>query len=522
MLDPEIDAEDARALIFGAFTSKPILNSSFRTKDGSGGIDIKSMDSFYRWMTKRPPFFLQSMMASIDHLIRRPGYPDETNKGHFRYLLIILLNPLLRRKKTRTELVFHHHIIRRCYGYLSNSLEKGHTKFIVERVLDSFNSDSLRWLVEQGNFFLNMRIAKLLEKVYDDWSVKAACTVMGLLFQSNFRHPRLPGCEFYNTAVDVHINIERDWARFLHSTDAKDRKFMCEKAGSCLDGLFCFCKFPFLVSMGTKMRLLSADAKRQQELRFFQSINLGLNSRGAYQSSDQPYLILIVRRDSLLKDSLAQISAGRHELKKKLKVKFVGEDGIDAGGLAKEWFFLLTKELFNPEYGIFIVEEESKLSWFNSSAIVDDEDYRFVGIILGLAIYNSIMLDVQFPAACFKKLLNVPLTLQDLHELQPSVARGLQSLLDYSDNDFDDVFCLSFAMTIDECGLLDTNVQEPKVIELIKDGSSTPVTQRNKHEYVSKYIDYVFNVAISCQFKYFKSGFDEVFSGPSLSVGHRE
>lgn len=42
------------------------------------------------------------------------------------------------------------------------------------------------------------------------------------------------------------------------------------------------------------------------------------------------------------------------DLKKPLKVKFEGEDGIDEGGVKKEWFQLLVSEIFSPKYGMFI------------------------------------------------------------------------------------------------------------------------------------------------------------------------
>jgi hypothetical protein len=39
------------------------------------------------------------------------------------------------------------------------------------------------------------------------------------------------------------------------------------------------------------------------------------------------------------------------DLKKSLRIEFVGEDGVDAGGLRKEWFLLLVRQLFDPQYG---------------------------------------------------------------------------------------------------------------------------------------------------------------------------
>jgi len=37
----------------------------------------------------------------------------------------------------------------------------------------------------------------------------------------------------------------------------------------------------------------------------------------------------------------------------RLWVEFESETGLDYGGVAREWFFLLSKEMFNPYYGLF-------------------------------------------------------------------------------------------------------------------------------------------------------------------------
>jgi len=106
------------------------------------------------------------------------------------------------------------------------------------------------------------------------------------------------------------------------------------------DRPFSFCQYPFLMSMGSKLKILQADTKKQMRQLFI-------------KGSESPYLLLSIRRDNLVADSLEQIeSKPKLDLKKKLKVSFVGEEGLDAGGLAKEWLLLLTRELFLPQYGI--------------------------------------------------------------------------------------------------------------------------------------------------------------------------
>lgn len=94
-------------------------------------------------------------------------------------------------------------------------------------------------------------------------------------------------------------------------------------------------------------------------------------------------------------------------------------------------------------------------------------------MIFGLAIYNFTIIDVPFPLALYKKLLMEPVILSDLKCLSPTMANSLQSLIDYSENDVEDVFCLSFSIDRDVFG-------EKVTIPLKPNGDNIPVTKENK------------------------------------------
>ena len=48
------------------------------------------------------------------------------------------------------------------------------------------------------------------------------------------------------------------------------------------------------------------------------------------------------------------MAASKKELSKsRLYISFGGEDGLDYGGPSREFFFLLSREVFNPYYGLF-------------------------------------------------------------------------------------------------------------------------------------------------------------------------
>jgi E3 ubiquitin-protein ligase HECTD2 len=118
-------------------------------------------------------------------------------------------------------------------------------------------------------------------------------------------------------------------------------------------GRFSFCQYSFFLSIWAKIRILEHDARRQMEAKareaFFDSI---LGRVGVSQ-----FLVLKVRRDCLVEDSLRGVSevigSAEQEIKKGLRIEFEGEEGVDAGGLRKEWFLLLTREIFDPLHGMF-------------------------------------------------------------------------------------------------------------------------------------------------------------------------
>lgn len=143
------------------------------------------------------------------------------------------------------------------------------------------------------------------------------------------------------------------------------------------------------------------------------------------------------------------------------------QEGVDAGGLKKEWFLLLCRELFGTfgvGTGMWVQDEESNLCYFHPASFEADEQYTLVGVIVGLAVswprsapqqrtderphwcrqlYHATALDIPLPTAAFKRLLDKPVGLADLALLRPSLAKGLQDLLDF-EGDVEETFCRSF------------------------------------------------------------------------------
>ncbi|ELK09597.1 Putative E3 ubiquitin-protein ligase HERC4 [Pteropus alecto] len=140
--------------------------------------------------------------------------------------------------------------------------------------------------------------------------------------------------------------------------------------------------------------------------------------------SVNPCLILVVRRENIVGDAMEVLRKTKNiDYKKPLKVIFVGEDAVDAGGVRKEFFLLIMRELLDPKYGMFRYYEDSRLIWFSDKTFEDSDLFHLIGVICGLAIYNFTIVDLHFPLALYKKLLKKKPSLDDLKELMPDVGR---------------------------------------------------------------------------------------------------
>jgi len=245
-----------------------------------------------------------------------------------------------------------------------------------------------------------------------------------------------------------------------------------------------------------------------------QHVNSVLQGNISRNEPINPFFIIQIRRDHLIQDSLDQIQLAlknKIDMKSSLKVRFIGEDGVDAGGLRKEWLFLLVKELFKPEYGMFDFDEDSNLCWFSPTSFENDDQYKLLGIIIGLAIYNGIILDIRLPLACYKRLLNYHCNLEDFREIHPQKAKSFDDILSYEGDDMEDHFCINFVVFYSEFG---KTVQVP----LIENGEDVLINKSNRKEYINHYLYWFFIESIQKKFEAFKEGFNSLCSGNLLSL----
>uniref|UniRef100_A0A671M2G3 HECT-type E3 ubiquitin transferase n=1 Tax=Sinocyclocheilus anshuiensis TaxID=1608454 RepID=A0A671M2G3_9TELE len=223
---------------------------------------------------------------------------------------------------------------------------------------------------------------------------------------------------------------------------------------------------------------------------------------------------LIIRRDHLLEDAFNQIMCySRKDLQRsKLYVSFVGEEGLDYSGPSREFFFLVSRELFNPYYGLFEYSANDTYTVQISpmSAFVDNhhEWFRFSGRILGLALIHQYLLDAFFTRPFYKGLLRIPCDLSDLEYLDEEFHQSLQWM---KDNDIEDMLDLTFTVNEEVFGQITER-------ELKPGGANIPVSEKNKKEYIECMVKWRIERGVVQQTESLVRGFYEVVDARLVSV----
>ncbi|KAM3929827.1 E3 ubiquitin-protein ligase HECW1 isoform 4-T4 [Leptodactylus fuscus] len=223
---------------------------------------------------------------------------------------------------------------------------------------------------------------------------------------------------------------------------------------------------------------------------------------------------LIIRRDHLLEGTFNQVMAySRKELQRnKLYITFVGEEGLDYSGPSREFFFLLSQELFNPYYGLFEYSANDTYTVQISpmSAFVENhlEWFRFSGRILGLALIHQYLLDAFFTRPFYKALLRLPCDLSDLEYLDEEFHQSLQWM---KDNDITDILDLTFTVNEEVFGQVTER-------ELKSGGANVQVTEKNKKEYIEKMVKWRVERGVVQQTEALVRGFYEVVDSRLVSV----
>lgn len=568
--DPNLKQVDI--LISTTFSNYSSLNASFTLDKSkvpnfnSPNLNFNEIKKFYRLM-ESSNISLLSLLVSALHALRYP--PSQLSFKNMNFILIILecpsiyqsisgLNPSHQFKNYSFD------ILKRVFGLISNLSIKSHQvlchwwsrlpldelqikinlfnlyltfnlnrfiayldKPVIKQTPDDKDS-CLKDLLNTTNLLndlgLKSKNVKKVNKISisqynDDWFIKSVCKCMSILLSSNKN--KLKVSSFYNNLIDF-IDLKEDFnvwqftkIQKINDLTPNDENLTLEvlkmnSNSNFVNPNFTFCSYPFLISLGSKISILEYEAKKSMgqiaELTFLSSI-----AESGKKKKKDIFFNMRVRRSHITLDSLTLIQKTPKDVKKSLKVEFINEQGIDGGGLKKEWFILISKELFDPRRGLFVYDNEAGVAFFPISK-TDPNQLKFyflVGVIVGMAIYNSTILDIKFPLLVYSKLMDQNLTIDDFIQIEPTTGSQLKKLLRNTNVEKYEIY---FELTYkDAKGGVHT-------IDLINNGSKILVTDANKFTYVSKYISFYLFDSIKEKFNQFYNGFKLVMNSVSITL----
>mmetsp|Transcript_9714 Transcript_9714/g.19497 ORF Transcript_9714/g.19497 Transcript_9714/m.19497 type:complete len:1063 (+) Transcript_9714:3-3191(+) len=240
-----------------------------------------------------------------------------------------------------------------------------------------------------------------------------------------------------------------------------------------------------------------------------------LQVRRLRQQANRRYgsIRLHIRRDYVFEDAYLQLSPrNSEEMRGRLHITFRNEQGVDAGGLSREFYGILAKEIFNPNYALFTSTEDGCTFQPNPNSSVNPDHlsyFRFVGRIVGKAVADGYLLDSHFTRSLYKHMLGKEPTHHDMEAIDPDYYKNLKTILEYNLGDL----CLELTFSVE-----DHSFGRNQVVDLIPNGRNIPVTEENKAKYVSLVCKNRMTTAISSQIKAFLDGFHELVSKELIQI----
>lgn len=220
-----------------------------------------------------------------------------------------------------------------------------------------------------------------------------------------------------------------------------------------------------------------------------------------------------VRRERVFDDSYQQLRLRTaEEMKGRLHVQFTGEEGVDAGGVTREWYVILARQIFDPNYVLFTrsaakaaTYQPDKRSYINTEHL---EFFKFVGRVIGKAIYDGQLLDAYFTRSFYKHILGLRPNYHDIEAQDPEYYKSLKWMLE---NDITGILDYTMSSEYDEFG-------QQTVIDLVPNGRNIAVTEENKADYVKLVTEVRMTKAIEKQIQHFKDGFYEMIPQKDVKI----
>jgi len=239
-----------------------------------------------------------------------------------------------------------------------------------------------------------------------------------------------------------------------------------------------------------------------------------LHDRRSESRISQPSLTLNVRRNDVFLDSFKGLyfKSGDEIKYGKLNIRFSNEEGVDAGGVSREWFTAMARQMFLADYALFNSVASDRTTFHpNPLSAINPEHlvfFKFVGRIIGKALYEGRHLDAHFSRAVYRRILGKSVSLKDMESLDLDYYKSLVWILE---NDITDVTFETFSYDMERFGVTET-------VDLIENGRNVPVTQENKQEYVRLVVEYRLIKSVEEQLDHLLEGFYEIVPAELIAI----
>ncbi|OWF42185.1 apoptosis-resistant E3 ubiquitin protein ligase 1-like [Mizuhopecten yessoensis] len=208
---------------------------------------------------------------------------------------------------------------------------------------------------------------------------------------------------------------------------------------------------------------------------------------------------------------------------KTFNIVFVGEPGLDWGGLRREWFEMLCTELFDPSrsgmYTRFTEDSQGLVHPTPSSRRKQElklKYYEFAGKVVGKCLYDSALgsayrqlVKARLSRSFLAQLIGLQVNYKYFETDDPELFKTKVRFIE--DNDIDDM-----ELTFSEEEYLDGQLQ--RLVDLVPSGSSKPVTNENKQHYLNCLAQYKLTSSVKEEVDHFLKGLNVLIPDTLLSI----
>ncbi|XP_060782471.1 probable E3 ubiquitin-protein ligase HERC4 [Neoarius graeffei] len=460
------------ACINGSFIMKS-CDGHFQTSTHVSGLDLESVRTAFERLAEKERVLLEVEKVVETELLPSLSFTADGVEALRLFLILPELLRVLKEQRHETKLT----------ALLASAILKLDPSVLM--VLENFWSELPETFLKTSVKLFQTSATEMLSKVTYDYRQKKvmdrplceSVQVLQMLYKASCRN------QSKITAGDFIIYEINDLVDMLHAVQkgidnlrmgwfwTGDPTLMLAEEQQHLHTLKLLCSSPCIFTLDAKYSYLQ------------------------YRECGGPFRMEL-RRTALLEDCFQQLKAASEQaLKGWLQVVYC--ENLEKSDVNKRDFFHKAfKMLLDPESKMFMYNDT--LIWFPAELNIPEERYFLLGLLCGLAFYNKSVVPMPFPLALFKKLLDIKPSLDDLAELSPVIAQSLQYLLDYSDDDVENM-CMTYTIAWNN-----------KDVELDPCEPGKAVTSSNKNAFVDAYVDYVLNKLVDRVFNEFKTGFYKV------------